>query len=279
MTRVANKKGAVRNQREPRFEGLWSLLRTAAFTLLWCCFALSMLWGGILLYQNLDRPIERISVQGDFKYASREQIARLVRGQLNGGFLSLDLGSIRGQLERDPWIANAVVSRRWPGQLVISVTEEMPIARWNRHGFLNSRGQALDIADNSSLENLPLLLGPQGQAREIMEEYQHAAQMLLPAGLKTMEFHLDGRRAWYLKVVTVAGSRSQENLSLERRALEIEVGQGNVTEKLKRFLTVYDAVLRHRREQIAHIDIRYPNGVAVSWRDEDDKKSGEAKHG
>ncbi|UTW45040.1 FtsQ-type POTRA domain-containing protein [bacterium SCSIO 12696] len=274
MSRAANKKGAVRNQREPRFEGLWSLLRTAMFTVLWSCFALGMLWGGVLLYQNLDRPIERISVQGDFNYASREQIARLVRRELNGGFLSLNLRRIRSQLEQDPWIASAVVSRRWPGHLEISVTEEMPIARWNRRGFLNSRGQALDIEDNSGLENLPLLLGPQGQAREIMEQYQHAAQMLLPSGLKTMEFRLDNRRAWYLKVVAGNGADGVEN-----SALEIEVGQGNVTEKLKRFLAVYDTVLRHRQGEIAQIDIRYPNGVAVSWRGEDDEESGEAKHG
>ncbi|MCV6605538.1 MAG: FtsQ-type POTRA domain-containing protein [Porticoccaceae bacterium] len=272
MSKANSRKGASRPTGESRFDGLWSLLRTAMFTVLWSCFALGMLWGGVLLYQNLDRPIERISVQGDFNYASREQIAHLVRGQLNGGFLSLDLNSIRSQLERDPWIANAVVSRRWPGQLVISVSEEMPIARWNRRGFLNSRGQALDIEDNSGLENLPLLLGPRGQAREIMEQYQHAAQMLLPSGLKTMEFRLDGRGAWYLKVVTASANN----------ALEIEVGQGNVTEKLKRFLVVYDAVLRQRQEQIAQIDIRYPNGVAVSWRSQatvGKQESGEAKHG
>ncbi|MGS2723639.1 cell division protein FtsQ/DivIB [Porticoccus sp. GXU_MW_L64] len=274
MTRVANRKGASRQHREPRFQGLWSLLRTAVFTLMWGCFAIGMLWGGVLLYQHLDRPIERISVQGDFKYASREQIARLVRGQLHGGFLSLELGKIRSQLERDPWIANAVVSRRWPGYLEISVTEEMPIARWNRRGFLNSRGQALDIEDNSGLENLPLLLGPQGQARLIMEEYQHAAQMLLPSGLKTMEFRLDSRRAWYLKVVAVSGSHSTQG-----KTLEVEVGQGNVTEKLKRFLAVYDTVLRHRQGEIAQIDIRYPNGVAVSWRAVGQQKSGDAKNG
>ena len=105
-------------------------------------------------------------------------------------------------------------------------------------------------------DDLPLLLGPQGQAREIMEQYRHAAQMLLPAGLKAMEFRLDQRNAWYLKVAA-AGTGEQ---------LEIEVGQGDITAKLKRFLVVYQAVLQHRQEEIEHIDIRYSNGVAVRWR-------------
>ena len=151
MSRAATRNKRKATGRSQRQSSLLSLLRTALLTLCWTAFAGSLCWGTVMLYSYLDKPVQRVAVQGDFKYASRQQISKLVQAELDGGFLSVDLQRIRQQLERDPWIDSAVVSRRWPSQLVIAVTEETPIARWNRHGFLNSRGQALNIKDNSGL--------------------------------------------------------------------------------------------------------------------------------
>lgn len=251
----ANKQGASRRQSSAKPVRLLPALRRVSLVLLAVVVVGSAAWGSSELYRWMDKPVALIAVKGDFKYASKEQIASLVGTQLDGGFLSLDLQRIREELERDPWIESAAVARSWPDELVITVSEETPIARWNRDGFLNRRGEALEVLDNSVLQQLPLLLGPQGEARRVMEEYRHAAQMLLPVGLKTMEFRLDKRNAWHLKVAV-------EQSDTE---LEIEVGQGGVTEKIRRFLAVYKRVLRDREADIEHIDIRYPNGVAVRW--------------
>lgn len=251
MNKAATKNRSANRQSGALKGQLWSLLKSMAVISLLVVVVAGGTWGVLSVYGHLDKPVALIAVEGEFKYATRESVASLVEAELKGGFLSLNLQAIRQRLERDPWIESASVGRRWPDTLEINVVEETPIARWNRHSFLNRRGEVLDVQDNSGLTQLPLLLGPKGQAREVMEQYRHAAELLLPAGLKPMEFRLDERDAWHLKL---AGE------------LDVKVGQGQVTEKLKRFLTVYDAVLRERIDELKSVDVRYPNGIAVSWR-------------
>jgi len=241
---AVNRRNPDRNHILPLVKRIFSLVGLAAVVAIGC-------WGGWATWLTLDKPVAFISVKGDFKYASRHDVSELVADSLVGGFLSADLDLIRAQLEANAWIESAKVSRQWPDGLVIVVQEEVPIARWNKGGFLNRSGEALKIADNSRLDSLPQLMGPEGEAKRVMEQYRHAAQILSPVGLKTIEFHLDERNAWRLEV------------SL---GLEVTVGQGDVTEKLQRFVDVYKAVLQGHESEVEGIDARYPNGVAVRWR-------------
>jgi cell division protein FtsQ len=209
-------------------------------------------WGGWATWLILDQPVAFISVTGDFKYASRVDVSELVTDSLEGGFISTDLDFIRTQLEANTWIESAKVSRQWPDGLVVVVQEEVPIARWNQGGFLNRSGEVLQVKDSRGLDTLPQLTGPMGEEQRVMEQYRHAAQILSPAGLKTIEFHLDERNAWHLEV---------------SHGLKVAVGQGDVTERLQRFIEVYKAVLQNRESEVKSIDARYPNGVAVRWHE------------
>ncbi|HLS99297.1 MAG: cell division protein FtsQ/DivIB [Porticoccaceae bacterium] len=203
------------------------------------------------LYGILDVPIAVIGVDGRIANLSAREVEDIVAANLSGGFLSLDLDRIRKGLEAHPWVESATARRQWPNQLVIVIREETPIARWGDSGFLNNRGQTLDVANAAALAELPLLAGPEGMEREVMQQYRIFTQLLQATGLAIVEFRMGERGGWHLRFAD---------------GPTLAVGRGQITDKIQRFLKVWDKALAVRLDQIDHIDIRYGNGVAVRWK-------------
>ena len=77
-----------------------------------------------------DRPIAKVSVEGDLSYISQRAVQQRISPYLAASFFTIDLAGMRGQLEQMPWIAHAEVRRVWPDQVVIRLDEQPPIARW-----------------------------------------------------------------------------------------------------------------------------------------------------
>lgn len=87
--------------------------------------------GGWLGYRWLltsDRfALEAIEVRGNERAGEARILARLPAAEGDNIF-RIDLGTATGEVERDPWVARAEVSRRLPDRLVVEVTEHEPAA-------------------------------------------------------------------------------------------------------------------------------------------------------
>lgn len=208
-------------------------------------------YGKAFIDRAAERPIRSIGVEGQFVYLSQHAVSELVTPMIVGGFLQSPLSAIKEKLESNPWVASAVVSRRWPDQLFISIVEEQPIARWADVGFLNHSGEIVKVAAHPRLNGLPILSGNPGQGRSVMQNYQQLAQMLRPYGLKVSEFYSDELFSW--------------NVVLEN-GLKINIGRDRTMEKIQRFLVVYERELHKRLSEVAVVDLRYGNGLAVQWK-------------
>ncbi len=259
-TSKVKQRGARRKQerREARYsgvllnvmEGLKSLARFS----LWAGGLAILTLGSVVLYRYIDRPLTRIFVDSPYQRVTQSEIEVLVGDLSNGGFISLDLVSLRERLEAHPWIASASVRRQWPDRLQLEIVEEVPIARWRDSGFLNRSGAALNATDNSSLDSLPLLAGPEGGARQVMSEFRDVSELMFAQGLKVMAFSVDEHGVRSLRLNT---------------GHDVVLGRGDVITKVRRFLTIWQGELASRQEEIQAIDARYNNGVAVSWRKSD----------
>jgi len=219
-------------------------------TLLLFC---SIAYGANLAIQHLDKPITKVSIEGEFKYLDHQQLVSLVNGQINGGFITIDLQALQNVLHQHPWVAEVSIQRQWPTYLRINVTEEVPIARWGNDAFLNRLGDKLIIQDNSQLENLPLMTAEFGSSSEVMKQYQRLSDLLLPTGLKLSKLKLDRLGAW--QVETSDG-------------IQLILGRNKVGEKIRRLVLVWETDLGQQSSKIKTIDLRYPNGLAVSWKDQ-----------
>lgn len=204
--------------------------------------------------ETLDRPLTKVSIEGEFKYLNQQDLAMMVNESISGGFLRVDLGELKQVVEKHPWVSRVMVERQWPSQLKIDITEEVPIARWGDKAFLNRLGESLNITDNSHLHKLPLLTADFGESTEIMEQYQYLSRLLLPTGLKLSELQLDAMGVWKVKT---------------NRGIRLVIGRDEVGEKIRRLVAVWESGLEIQSDNIAVIDMRYPNGLAITWRNAD----------
>jgi cell division protein FtsQ len=84
--------------------------------------------------------------------------------QANRGdpILAIDIDAVRQRLEDLPWIETASVERRFPDQLVVSVTEAAPMALWQRNQklYLVSRnGAVIETANLGKYAKLLIIVG------------------------------------------------------------------------------------------------------------------------
>jgi len=209
-------------------------------------------YGGSLLYKQIDKPLTNVMIGGDFTYLQPAELSQLLAGEVEGGFLSVDLAGLRQVLRQHPWVRDVSIGREWPSMLKVEVTEEVPIARWGQKGFLNRLGEELIIENNSHLSALPVLRADTASSREMMVNYQLMAELLVPTGLKIAELQRDSLGVWY--VDTAPG-------------LRMVIGRDQISEKIRRFNLVWAAGLNKYVKDIAAVDLRYPNGLAVAWRE------------
>jgi cell division protein FtsQ len=234
------------------FSGLKRLVWPLLFLLLGG--ATYMLAQRVLPYA--DRPISQVSVQGDLSYISQQAVQQRIAPYLTASFFTVDLAAMRGELEQMPWIAHAEVRRIWPNQLSIQLEEQLPVARWGNEALLNNQGQAFTPRELANYQNLPQLFGPQRAQQTVMQQYQLFSQMLRPLGFSVAQLELRERGSWFL--TTGVNSTGQ--------SIELLLGRDHLLEKMRRFVAVYEKTLKPEIANIARIDLRYANGLAVGWR-------------
>lgn len=232
---------------KPDFSGLKRLL--------WPLLLVGLGFATYELAQRLipyaDRPIARVSVQGELSYISQQAVQERIAPFIASSFFTVDMTGMRAELERMPWIAHAEVRRVWPDQVSIRLEEQLPVARWGSEALLNNQGQAFAPRELTHYENLPLLSGPQRAQQQVMQQYQVLSQMLRPLGFTITGLELREHGSWFLST---------------GQGVEILLGRDHLVEKIRRFSTIYDKVLKEQIANIARIDLRYANGLAVAWR-------------
>ena len=255
MTRKA-RRGANFNEQQPRLsdgvaEKFLRLLMVTVFV--------AAIFGADFIYKQIDTPLSKIMVGGNFNHLEEQELAELVNMEIDGGFLSMNLNQLRQELQSHPWIHQVSVRREWPSTLKVEVIEEVPIARWGKKGFLNRLGDQLSLPENSNLNSLPVLEADFGSSQAMIAQYLLLAELLAPTDLRLTELQRDAVGAWQIE--TASG-------------VKIVLGRDQIIEKIRRLIVVWGSGLDVQLNNIATIDLRYPNGLAVSWRDQDITISG-----
>ncbi|WP_245747741.1 cell division protein FtsQ/DivIB [Formivibrio citricus] len=190
-------------------------------------------------------PVRRVQVEGDMTHVTREQLQYVVKNELKGTFFTLDLDKTRQAFEKLPWVRRVEVRRYWPDRLEVNVEEHRAIARWGSSALLNSFGEKFDAASN---EALPVLEGPDGTEKQMVENYRQFRDALKPLGKQPTHVWLSGRRAW--------------RIELDGKIV-VDVGRDNGAERLQRFVTAYPNSLARVEQPFDYVDLRYPNGFSV----------------
>lgn len=199
----------------------------------------------------ISKPIRYVKIEGAFQYISKQRVQDVLRPEMKRGFYQADMNSIHHAISSLPLVNTVDVKRVWPDAVHIKIVEHKPIVRWGDDKLLNKQGDLLTPENIEAFRNLPLITGPQGQERKLLEIMKGVYLVLKDKSLQLAEFHVSERRAWRLKLAN---------------GLEMQLGNKAPLENMQRFLKTMDLLGEPQIAMIASVDTRYPNGFAVTWK-------------
>ena len=214
-------------------------------------FLLPLILIGLVTFDNFNQSIDRVVINGEFNYLSERDVIDLIDENVQTGFLTLNLPDLNRKIVEQDWIRSSSIRRSWPSTLIVNIEEEIPVARWGEQQLLNNVGHYIDVINKDSVSHLPVLFSQTGDTKEIIKIYQLISELLGPVGLRIDEVESDNAGSWTLTVVS---------------DIKIILGRDQLVEKLQRLQSVWMAELSSQEKNINVIDLRYPNGLAVKWK-------------
>ncbi len=220
--------------------------------------------------------IKKIEVHGRFHQVDGAQVKQSAEAALKGNYFSVNLRRIENKIKQIPWVFSASLRRQWPSTIVVDVVEVQPVARWGEDKWLNFTGDLVDRqpgGENKSSGDLPLLHGSADQEQIVWKAFQQWSERFASNGLTLEQLSLDSRDLWWLKLSlgALASSRGQSTQGsgevIDRPdKVTMVVDKVNSFPRIERFIDALNQELIDQFPQMKTIDLRYPNGFAISWQ-------------
>lgn len=202
--------------------------------------------------------IRGITVQGEVAHTNAVTLRANVMPQLSGSLFTLDLAQARSAFEALPWVRRAVVRREFPNRLRVQLQEQHTAAFWGAQDeslLVNNFGEVFEAnVGEVEQENLPRLVGPDGQAAQTLRMYRELAPRFAALDATLDQLQLSASGGWRATLDTGA---------------VIELGSGTAAElsaRVQRFaLTLTQVASRYGRhvDALESADLRYAEGYSL----------------
>ncbi len=247
-------------------------IRLRRSTLLVTATVLSLTAAAAVVADRLLVPsafqVGKVRLEGSFQHLDPEVLNEVVMSAMDRNFFAVDLQRIEQAVRDLPWVYQATVRRVWPDSIHIRVVEQQPVARWGPGHWLNVDGEVVTLRPTPDLEGLVGLTGPPGTSRNVMAQFRDWRAPLAVAGLQIKRVVLTQRRAWTLSVVPMAWAASDAG-DVVSESFDVVLGNRDLDQRLRRFIRSYRSVLFKQTHSLRRVDLRYPNGLAISLRQGD----------
>ncbi|MCK4833567.1 MAG: cell division protein FtsQ/DivIB [Gammaproteobacteria bacterium] len=213
-------------------------------------------------------PVDDVAVIGELAFLDENEIRSMVKENIDGGYFTVDLSSLREKLMQQPWIKNVSLRRQWPANLDVIITEQVPVAYWNKDGYINDEGEVFRPESIDKKLNLPRLNGPEGHHDNVWKFMNVLYQEMSLLEFEVVRLDLDVRRSWKM---VVSEYRESDDSAAVMNMIDVKLGRFETEKRLKRFVRILPSLtVGHDRvghtlknKNIKVIDMRYPNGFAV----------------
>ena len=196
-------------------------------------------------------PVKSVRIGGEFVRVPKTDIERAVAPLLSPRLIRIDVDALRLAALGVPGVREATVRRVWPDRLEILVVEHVAVARWAGGGYLGSDGTHFTPGGGGTAEPLPVLAGPAGSHRRVLDLHTALERVLAPLGMPVAATELTRRGV--LHATLHGGPR----LVMRPDAVERDV---------ELYARTLARVLAGRLHEIERVDLRYPTGFAVRMR-------------
>lgn len=227
---------------------------------------------GAILWQAdraLDGNVRKVQIEGELSGGEREAvmtaIAEAIKSSGAQGLHSLSLDEVQAAVTGLSWAERVSARRRWPDTLIVRLMRHSVVARWGGGGYVASNGEVITLPAANSVNgmSLPLLNCKESSSVRAMEVFHLLNRTLVAQGLRLVELNESVLGEWSAGVA-VPGVAPQP----AEQTLFVALGGDDLALRLQRFLAVRSQLLqqaRQQNQQIASVDARYHNGVAVRF--------------
>lgn len=199
-------------------------------------------------------PVLKLKLLGELDYIESKEIELLLGDLLLNNLWTLNLNVVKETLMlHSSWIDKLILKKRWPDELEVSVVSHKPIAIWNDNYFLTTSEKVLcstknDLKLNST--SLPKFYGSLEHKDIMLNTYFLLAEKLSYIGLFIQQLDFN---------------KEQGMIVLLNNGIKLKLGTFDLSDRITRFTIAYKKRLHSSVSDISYVDLRYTNGIAVSW--------------
>ncbi|TAN53834.1 MAG: FtsQ-type POTRA domain-containing protein [Methylococcaceae bacterium] len=196
-------------------------------------------------------PVRHVRVEGALRQVEPPALQAVLEPLLQGSYLLVDLKAMEAAVLGLPWVGEASVKRYWPDTLVVKIQEQTPYARSGDGSFVSEKGVRFRAGITAETANLPAIIGPVDYEKPMLAMLKTMNARLGPLGRRIAVLHLSNRHAWTVKL---------------EDGLVVVMGRQDALAAFERFLTLAGLLGAERLQAVQRVDLRYPNGFAVSMK-------------
>tara|TARA_S200000501_G_scaffold331693_1_gene333880 strand:+ start:144 stop:842 length:699 start_codon:yes stop_codon:yes gene_type:complete len=201
-----------------------------------------------IYFQITDITIDLKNIENSSVDDIREVAKKYVRSK---SFFNVDINYLQSKIENIDWISSANIRRSYPNEIIIFVTEHIPIAIWNNKDYLNQFGEIFTA--NKKNNKLPILISKNNKNKIIFEYLSLFSNDLIRHNINE-------------KVAKIVEDDIRSISVILSSGITIKLGSKNVKEKIDIFFKVYQTLNSSDLSKMRYIDMRYSNGFSVGWK-------------
>lgn len=206
--------------------------------------------GALELRRPDTLPFRHIKVHATFEHLSQKALQAQILAHMNGGFFSMNMPEFRQELMTLPWVKSLSLRRIWPSTLSVTVVERQAVASWNGHSLVDANGILFSPSKSSFPTGLVALKGPADSEQDVMDRYSKIQDLLKSYHLQAAALTLTDRRSFILTL---------------NNGVELVLGDQDIDARLTRYLSLQDQLNMGKKNTVKSVDLRYPNGFALTW--------------
>ncbi|WNO60327.1 cell division protein FtsQ/DivIB [Rheinheimera sp. MMS21-TC3] len=225
------------------------------------CSVIGVIWLGVAAHSWLQgqqaAPVQQVKLYGNFKQIEASSLHQLLQHQYVGNFFWVDVAEVQEFILQQPWVYQVAVRKQWPDALVVVVTEQQPVARWNQQQLINKQGDLFTAPIQELTAELPLLTGPEGSQQDALAMFEHIKGLLALYQYTPASLTLTERFSWQLTLSD---------------GIALKLGREDILKRVQRFVELHPVISKYKTEPVSEVDLRYDTGIAVRYSNNQTKR-------
>lgn len=201
-------------------------------------------------------PIEKIVLEGDYRYFHKDNLTSLINQESAQGLLAINLKKLKKNIENSDWVQSIEIRKVWPDQLIFNLVEHEPVIFVGDGVLTREGGLIKTLLKDEYIERLPEFdfLDNKNLSEErtiaVWNEFKQIKKLLFELKLNVKKLTISELDSWKIDF---------------KSGLQISLGRKNRFKRVQRLVKTYPLI--KDKTAIKRIDLRYHNGLAIRWLD------------